>query len=345
MDLGERILSNLSERPGQKAREIARVLGVDKKEVNSFLYGRLRGKVRQDKSYCWYVVGTKGSPGAKGPQTDKKKPDTVLARLCRYYLECLSQDAEQGVSVFARSAYETPDYVELDALPMVEEGVDWASDQALSPLIRKARRERARLAMYVGYPTRLRYHQTPRWEGFFVEPLFLFPIKLDSANAYGSLEISSDMPVLSFQALKSLTEGGSFNVLEEAVELAEQLGMNNEQKDLPEIDEVFLKLVDERPEWDWREKANPYAMSRGPSLAEIDSQGIYNRAVFIIGERSPYTQGLEIELKKLSDLNNAAGDSALGNWLSGRLEPVGDLENEIKPLIEGDQGDVRDIWS
>ena len=50
MSLEERIVEVLKSKSGLKAREIADVLTVDKQQVNSCLYGKLRSKVRQDKS-------------------------------------------------------------------------------------------------------------------------------------------------------------------------------------------------------------------------------------------------------------------------------------------------------
>ena len=37
-------------------------------------------------------------------------------------------------------------------------------------------------------------------------------------------------------------------------------------------------------------------------LEQINRQGIYNRGFFVLGEKSPYTQGLEQELKFLEKL-------------------------------------------
>lgn len=62
-------------------------------------------------------------------------------------------------------------------------------------------------------------------------------------------------------------------------------------------------------------------------------KGIYNRAIVILGKRSPYTQGLEYELKNLSEAAEPAlAATALGNWLSGKF---GKTEaSNSQPLIE-----------
>ena len=50
-------------------------------------------------------------------------------------------------------------------------------------------------------------------------------------------------------------------------------------------------------EWGWKEDLNPYALSTGAALPELSAPGIYNRAVLFAGTRSPFTYGLEIELR------------------------------------------------
>lgn len=60
-DLRSQILSYLKSNPGQKAKVIAKALGVNKKSVNSELFGRLRSSVRQDSSYRWYIKDIEAS--------------------------------------------------------------------------------------------------------------------------------------------------------------------------------------------------------------------------------------------------------------------------------------------
>ena len=72
---------------------------------------------------------------------------------------------------------------------------------------------------------------------------------------------------------------------------------------------------------------------KGPPLAEFSSPGIYNRAVLFAGTRSPFTYGLEIELRKLMQLERTR--SATPRWDSGcaarasRRAPA-----EDRPILE-----------
>ena len=54
--LSEKILQYLKNNPGEKASTIARNLGVDKSQINSLLYLKLKEKCVA-KNFCWYLKG------------------------------------------------------------------------------------------------------------------------------------------------------------------------------------------------------------------------------------------------------------------------------------------------
>ena len=87
--LAAQILEALRAKPGQKAEGIAHQLGCQRNEVNHLLHGHLKNRVRQDRSYRWYLLDG-------GQQVAEKEAEqfanTDLARLARYYLACLGYD-------------------------------------------------------------------------------------------------------------------------------------------------------------------------------------------------------------------------------------------------------------
>jgi predicted DNA-binding transcriptional regulator YafY len=91
----EQILSIINDKPGLKAGQIADKIGIDRKVVNSIIYGNLRDRVQQDKSYRWYP---KKAGSIEKQDEQLKQLNTPLARLCRYYLDCISHDDLGGVS-------------------------------------------------------------------------------------------------------------------------------------------------------------------------------------------------------------------------------------------------------
>ena len=332
MSLAERILGVLEKAPGKKAQEIAKELDLDKSEVNSCLYGKLKGKVWQDKAYKWYSKKSGSGPANSPQDAPTQKLNTPLNRLCRYYLDCMSRDEDLGVSVFAKNQFGSPDYAELQNENLFEDK-NYFEQQDANRILGSFRRERKRLALYLGYPVRLRkYVSRKGWEGFFVEPIFLLPFEID--DRYGMPTLASDLPVLNFKALSWLTEGGAGNLMEEVISLSDELGLNNPQEDLPDLEEVFPRIQHLRPEWGWREAIHPEALNLGKTLAEIEEEGIYNRAVVLYGERSPYTQGLETELKKLSETAETNfTKTALGAWVNNSLNYSSPPSNSA-PLLE-----------
>src|SRR5581483_1338325 len=106
--------------------------------------------------------------------------------------------------------------------------------------------------------------------------------------------------------LKSQPAADSGNLIDEAILLSDELGLANPEEDLPSWDEIVLRLRRCRPDWDWREPLDPHALSHDPAIDQLSAPGIYNRAILFAGARSPYTYGLEVELRKLAQLDDAA---------------------------------------
>lgn len=327
--LADRILSLLSQHPGSKAAELARLLEVDRRAVNSCLHHDLAGKVFQDAAYRWRA---RGGSGDGLPQHVQAAPQTELARLCRYYLDCIGQDDERGVSTFASSNHGPPGYAELSTLPLLGPDQRWWTEPGVERVISRVRAERNKLTAWLGYPVRLREHRTARWRGFFVEPVFLWQIALPElpSDAY---QFVDDLPIPNFAVLRSMAAGDPGFVVDEAARLDDELGLNTPLEDRPEVDEIIDRLVSIRPDWDWREPIDPAHCPSEPKLSELNQSGIYNRAIIIPAERSPYTAGLESELKALGEVSETkVEDTALGRWLSG--EESGVAEAGQQPLIE-----------
>src|SRR5690349_18507906 len=106
----EKIQQLLARTPGLKAQQIANELGLERAHVVAALHGVLSGSVRQDNAYRWWPkTGAPRDAGSGDPA-----PRTLLASLCRYYLECLSRESGFGISI---AAHDEAAYAELSALP------------------------------------------------------------------------------------------------------------------------------------------------------------------------------------------------------------------------------------
>ena len=312
MALEDDILAALTREPGLKGREIASRLGLDKGVVNSTLYKlRLRKLAWQDSGYHWFLKSASRESG----QTIQLQLDTPLTKLSRYYLHCLSLDDESGVSLFAQSRF-SPEYIELPALPEFDpEERSLASFAGVLELFQRLRTSASRQVPYLGYPVRLRAHRSEKgWEGFFVEPVFLFDFTDDALQRCAEPTLTGELPTFNFRVLKSLAMGDDSQIMDEAARLAEELGFSEAEP--PEVDEFMARLTEIREDWDWKEQMNPACLSSGTPLAQITEAGIYNRAIVFGCERSPYTKGLEQELAELQrKTEEACRPTALGAWL------------------------------
>ena len=318
------ILEFITNNPGQKAREISNKLSIDKSKINHFLYNSLSEQLVQDDKYCWYIK--KNAPNKE--KTEAYLQKTPLSSLCRYYLACLGRDDEGGVSVFANNKFNDFDYAELSVLPT--ENGEIEHSEKVQKLVSKIRKDKSRLEMYFGYPATLKKCKSKKsdWEGYFVEPFFLFLVEIQN----GIPKLSQSFPLLNQSALKRFTNAERDQIMEELVQLENELGLTSD-KDIPEIDDLAKRLESIRPEYPWKEKINPHSLSNAKSLKDIKDEGIYNKAVLIIGERSPYTQGLESELKTLSELSaKDYANTALGQWVNENISK-NDL-NDNQPLLE-----------
>ena len=250
-----------------------------------------------------------------------------LENLCRYYLSCLGQEGE-GISVFADSRHDL-DYVELAAFPDAN-NENFVNRKDLQKLRGKIRENRTRMEMYLGYPSTLKKVKSRRsdWEGFFLEPLLVFPVDLHSEN----LKIDYTLPAFNLSALKRFTNSSNEELMNELVQLEQELGLSSDD-DMPELGDAVKKLMNIRPEWSWKESINPDELCTIPPIRQITEEGIYNKAVFVIGERSPFTQGLETELNLLSKVQEEQYENtALGRWIAGTASKrIGD---ENRPLLE-----------
>lgn len=331
--LAAQILDHLRQHPGQYAREIAQALRCDKTAVNSCLYGELSGRVMQTHPYRWALAGNAGTTsGAASPASAPTRLDTPLAKLSRYYLDCISFDDEGGASFFAESRYEQS-YVELPENPLVtEQGL--APMLGLAPvqrLLAHVRQDRKRLGLVLGYPCYLKRIRSKRgWEGMMVEPLFLFPVSSPSAGSGESYVLDTGSFSLNFPLVARLSGVEGQAGMEEGLALLAELGVSEGPP--PDWEDLFARLHHLRPDWVWHEAPQPNKLGQEPSLAAAQEIGFFNRAVLFGKEQSPYTVGLEKELAKLQEVPaERYSATALGSWVKGEVPPVavGD-----EPLLE-----------
>lgn len=328
--LKDQVIEALRSKPNQKADAIARSLGVDRTQINKLLYGPLKGQVSQDRAYRWSLVHS-SPPATKGDdKAGTGFANTDLARLCRYYLACLGYD-DTGVSTFLTSKYGDPDYLEVTSLPQSPD--DLQESEAARRMLGRKRSEQGRYGLYFGYPINVALIRSKKsdWEGYMVEPILLFPIEQE---ANGRMTVDLAYPIINQKPFQAFTNVERDMLMNELVQLEQELGIGGEDGRI-DVDEIVMRLQAVRPEWPWREEMDPSALgSERAPITDIAEPGIYNRAVILMAEKSPFTQGLEKELRDLAALPESNyANTALGRWI--RSETRAEAVPEIgSPLIE-----------
>ena len=323
----EKILAFLKENPASKARNISTALGLDKTEVNKLLYGTLKSQCRQDAAYNWYL---KDDLKTQTTTTVTQTVNTPLARLCNYYSSCIAEDTGAKVKVFAQSKYGL-DYKELKSLPSSDNTSEIFESSEVQNFLNESRRDKSQ-ALYFGYPILLSHARSNKsdWEGYFVSPVFLFPIKPQDDG----VALDLNFPTLNREVLERFTDAKGEELIKELVSLEEELGISGEGEQ-PELDELVQRLKDLRPEWQWVEEIDPYNLATNPPVQECTTEGILNRAVVVKTQEAPnnFTQGLEYELNQLAKLSeDDYKDTALGQWIHRSVETGN--EKNLESLLE-----------
>lgn len=314
----QEILHIIQTSSGIKAKDIASRLGLSRNEVNSVLYGSLKTRCYQDSTYRWFAIEQNKQQIAKnqGPAPDKK-----LSDLCRYYLNCLSLETSSGISAFLTSKYSLS-YAEISSIAIDQPVPEVAN------LIKKVSND-STLTAHIGYPCLIQKIYSSKTEQYFYKlaPVLLFPVEIEA----GSVKIGT-IPRINIEVIRQYSEKDINSQVYDLIELENELGLNEAGAEI-EIDEMIARLQSLR-HWAWKEKLDPNIISIDPPISSLTEEGIYNKAVFIITDKSPYTVGLESELSALSQFTeDDYRDTALYNWIHPEKCVVKEVLQEDTPLL------------
>lgn len=299
--LENRILEIIKDANGIRASQIAAKLGVERSQVNSLLHRNLTKYCYQDSSYKWFLSASNTALAAELPT---KLSDSALNNLCRYYLNCLSLEENNGASAFLTSRYGL-NYAEINGV-----GSGYCSSEASVQLLRRTLSQR-NISAYMGYPV-LMYKIRDRNQQYHykIAPIFLFSIEYKG----GDIQVN-DIPSINFEVIRKFPTQEPDGHVYELIGLEEKLSLNKPDVEI-EIDELIARLKSLRQQWGWREELDPYRLNTNVPISTITQEGIYNKAVIILAKRSPYTQGLESELADLAKLSEQDYiGTALHQWI------------------------------
>lgn len=274
------------------------------------------------------------SSHSREAQSEAIAQDTPVAKLCRYYLACLAKDVERDVSEWASSQQGHIQYAEMAELPILPStgASAWAQEDVRRILLRY-RQERRQLVLYVGYPTQL-VHITARdgREYWRVEPLFTFEYQFGQFDS--APQLADERPEIQLKALQRLTGVRGPDIFTQSQLLQSDLKLDAEVVAPEDLEGMFTSLPEIRPDWPWQEQIDSTRLSTSPPLKEVRTPGIYNRAILLTAERSPYTRGLISELKRLEEMPaREYRGTALEAWVCGQTQSINPTTDD-GPLIE-----------
>ena len=344
----DKVINYLKQSPDSKAKDIAKALGIEKSKINSLLYGKLNELVESNKQYEWRLKDTSQKISIDKHITEDKKPtiktksafvkkfkakkainpNKDINKLSKYYLSCLGYDYDE-TSVFSSNKYGDLDYSEHAQSFYDDEGFDdnWTItnlDQSLS----KDRFGRKKLSY--GYPVYLNqiYSKKTGTPYYLVQPIFLFDINRKDNKYQIDKESISINPAI--QNLFLDVNKNDSSLMNEIATLEDELGIA--EKEIPDLSDIADRLRAIKPTWPWKESINLDSLDTEPPLKNINEAGIYNRAVIIKTDKSNFTQGLESELKKLSEVSDSDLEKSILYKMINNL-PNEDLEPEIRDIL------------
>lgn len=303
--LQDKILQILSIEDGLKAAEIAKRLGLNKREVNGVLY-TLKGRklTNIDVAYSWHIIGELANENDSTPtiQVDKQ-----LYNLCRYYLSCINLEENNEIDAYLTSTYDL-EYATLSGISIESFG------EKADNLIRKANDSRNYIS-HLGYPI---YLYTIKADGRyyrFVAPIFTYDIEIEA----GHLALSP-APGINMKVINNFSTRNIDDQTDNLIQLEKELGLDQPDADIA-LDDLVYALKDCRPQWPWMEDIDVGNLSFVEGIPENTPDGIYNTAVVINSKRSVYTAGLVEELAMLMRLHEGTyKNTALYQWVHGMPE-------------------------
>ena len=246
----------------------------------------------------------------------------VLQNVASYYLDCISRDRDDGISVYATNKYGNPDYGQIFSLPFQSVN-SVVNSQAVSNIINKARKSKFSNQLVLGYPLFIRWARSKAGNPFaFVEPLLYQTFDLDDTTS--SISPSDDPIRINPDAIGHLANCNKREVIYEILSVANGLNLDGPLEEQPDIAEAAFILRKIRSEWCWAEDIDPHRLS-SLDLSQVSQEcttGIYNCAAFFVVEKSLFTQGLEQELGQLRDMSKEDQSSILFSLMMAQIPDV-----------------------
>jgi len=248
-----------------------------------------------------------------------------------YYLDCIREDEASGARTFLSDVNKKYLVMPIEKeWSMLEKKKINISLEGESTFFLKQLRQRGGSgALFYGYPLYVEWLVSKKgWRGGFAIPIFLQSVEYE-VNGYNlNLSPLQEWPKVNNEFLRKM-----FRSVEERRAFLHDIGLMEIDGEPPEngLTDIALKLKDAAINVDFIESIDPNQIIINPPVNQITSAGIYNRPLLVIGEKSKFTAGLEYEIEKLSESNEAEKISKTALKYFFTDQPINDKVEEKKP--------------
>lgn len=293
-----------------------------------------------------------GVSKSHAPQFPRERFDRTIS----YYLDCLEEAGGYVARDFLGNEGTTFLELPLDCEWCLSGNseIEMEANGVGNAFAREIRKRRGGALLYYGYPLFVDWIEKSArtgWTGGFAIPVFLQPIEHELHGDALILNLLPEWPRLNPKFAAGTRLGP-----EERRYLLESVGLLDGGEDPPEegLGGVVRRMS---KAGDWAvcvETLDPDSLQHDPPIRQLRAGGLYNRAIVILGERSPYTRGLEYELPRLRDkvADEELAQSAVKLFFTGGQvpetpsspEPTGHTPVEVVPLNDEQRSAVRSAF-
>jgi len=282
-----------------------------------------------------YILKKAVNPIPEEPkQIDLKRFKQLMA----YYLDCIREDESGGARSFLSEVNKKylvmPIEKEWSLLEKKKINISLEGESTF--FLKQLRQRGGSGALFYGYPLYVEWIVSKKgWRGGFAIPIFLQSVEYEVSGHSLNLSPLQEWPKVNSEFLRKM-----FKSVEERRAFLHDIGLMDIDGEPPEngLADIVLKLKDAAINVDFKEDIDPHKIITDPPVNQITSAGIYNRPLLVIGEKSKFTAGLEYEIEKLSESNEAEkiSKTALKHFFTNQPTDIKTEENkhQEEPIVE-----------
>jgi very-short-patch-repair endonuclease len=249
-------------------------------------------------------------------------------RLISYYGECIENDLKAEVSFFANDQsewLEVPAGEEFSRLSKEKLSIRLSNSKKIVEFL-NAQGTMGSKSYFYGYPIFMHsiYSAKNKTSYLKAEPFFYLRLERQETADQVTWDLVDVLPEINPAVLKTLAQNA-----EETREFLAAIEYGEQKTNSPNLVELLAKVTRELGSEIWCEGNGEGLLHSDGKLANRFEQGLYHRAMIFTMDANPYTQGLEKELRQLTDETTSIEGTSLATLMG---VPANDLSPDETPL-------------